>query len=73
MGFYVDEALADGGPVVELGVGTGRIAVPVAAAAVPVIGIDSSQEMLDVCRRQAAAAGVEHLLDLRLGISAGLP
>ncbi len=67
MGFYVDEALADGGPVVELGVGTGRVAVPVAAAAVPVIGVDSSQEMLDVCRRRAAAAGVEHLLDLRLG------
>ena len=30
--FYVDEALASGGPVVELGVGTGRIAIPTAAA-----------------------------------------
>ena len=30
VGFYVDEALASGGPVVELAVGTGRIAVPIA-------------------------------------------
>src|SRR5437764_126642 len=40
--FYVDEALASGGPVVELGVGTGRIAIPVAAAGIDVIGVDAS-------------------------------
>jgi SAM-dependent methyltransferase len=67
VGFYVDETLAAGGPVVELGVGTGRIAIPVAAAGVKVIGVDSSAGMLEVCRRQAAAAGLAHLLDLRLG------
>ena len=65
--FYVDEARKAGGPVVELGVGTGRIAVPVAAAGVPVIGVDSSVGMLEVCRRRAEAAGVERMLDLRLG------
>ena len=65
--FYVDEALAAGGPVVELGVGTGRIAIPTAAAGVRVIGIDSSRGMLAVCAEQAAAAGLAHLLDLRLG------
>ena len=54
--FYVDEALAAGGTVVELGVGTGRIAVPTAAAGVRVIGVDSSSPMLDVCRRRAAAS-----------------
>ena len=32
VGFYVDHALASGGPVVELAVGTGRIAVPIAQA-----------------------------------------
>ncbi|HEY4411667.1 MAG TPA: hypothetical protein VGN06_01605, partial [Gaiellaceae bacterium] len=37
--FYVDEALAAGGPVVELGVGTGRIAIPTAMAGVHVIGV----------------------------------
>ena len=65
--FYVAEALRAGGPVVELGVGTGRIAVPVAAAGVHVIGVDSSRGMLEVCRRRAAAAGVASLVDLRLG------
>ncbi len=65
--FYVAEARKARSTVVELGVGTGRIAVPVAAAGVPVIGVDSSAGMLEVCRRRAEAAGVEHLLDLRLG------
>jgi SAM-dependent methyltransferase len=65
--FYVDEALAAGGPVVELGVGTGRIAVPVARAGVEVIGVDSSAGMLAVAEDAARAAGVEALVDLRLG------
>jgi len=67
IGFYVEEAVASGGPVVELGVGTGRIAIPTAAAGVPVIGVDSSRGMLEVCAAQARAAGVEDLVDLRLG------
>jgi SAM-dependent methyltransferase len=65
--FYVAEARKAGGPVVELGVGTGRIAVPTAAAGVSVIGVDSSRGMLEVCRRRAEEAGVAHLLDLRVG------
>jgi len=65
--FYVEEALASGGPVVELGVGTGRIAIPTAAAGVHVIGVDASAGMLDVCAEQARAAGVADRLDLRLG------
>jgi SAM-dependent methyltransferase len=65
--FYVDLAVAAGGPVVELGVGTGRIAVPTAAAGIHVIGVDSSAGMLEVCREQAEIAGVAELVDLRLG------
>jgi SAM-dependent methyltransferase len=65
--FYVEEALASGGPVVELGVGTGRIAVPIAEAGIDVVGVDSSEGMLRVCRERARAAGVEDRLDLRLG------
>ncbi len=65
--FYVEEAVAAGGPVVELGVGTGRIAIPTALAGVPVIGVDSSRPMLEVCRRRAGPAGVGDLLDLRPG------
>ena len=53
--------------MVELGVGTGRIAVPVAEAGVHVIGVDSSPGMLAVCRERADDAGVAELLDLRLG------
>jgi SAM-dependent methyltransferase len=65
--FYVAEARKAGGPVVELGVGTGRIAVPTAQAGVRVIGVDSSERMLEVCRARAEQAGVMDLLDLRLG------
>ena len=71
--FYVAEARKARGPVVELGVGTGRIAVPTAVAGVAVIGVDSSAGMLEVCRRRAEAAGVAALLDLRLGDLAAPP
>ena len=65
--FYVEEAQRAGSPVVELAVGTGRIAVPTAAAGIRVIGIDSSPAMLDVCRERAELAGVADLIDLRVG------
>jgi SAM-dependent methyltransferase len=65
--FYVAEARKAGGEIVELGVGTGRIAVPVAQAGVRVIGVDDSERMLAVCRQRAQEAGVSELLDLRLG------
>ena len=67
VGFYVDEALTSGGPVVELAVGTGRIAVPIARAGIDVIGIDSSPAMLAVARAAADDAGVSSRVDLRLG------
>ena len=65
--FYVDEALGSGGPVVELAVGTGRIAVPVAKAGIRVIGVDESPEMLAVAREYAEREHVSQLLDLRVG------
>jgi SAM-dependent methyltransferase len=73
IGFYVDHALASGGPVVELAVGTGRIAIPIARAGVPVIGVDASPGMLAVARETAVEAGVEQLLDLRVGDIADPP
>ncbi len=60
--FYVDLALRTGGPVLEIGVGSGRVAVPVALTGVPVVGIDSSAEMLDL----AWARALPHRLDMRL-------
>jgi SAM-dependent methyltransferase len=65
--FYVEEARRVGPPVVELGVGTGRIAVPIAAEGVRVIGVDSSPGMLEVARERAELAGVSELVELRLG------
>jgi SAM-dependent methyltransferase len=67
VGFYVDEALAAGCPVVELAVGTGRIAVPIAQAGVDVIGVDSSPGMLRVALAAAEEAGVAGRIDLRVG------
>jgi SAM-dependent methyltransferase len=67
VGFYVDQALASGGPVVELAVGTGRIAIPIAQAGIEVIGVDSSPGMLAVARIAAEEAGVAERLDLRVG------
>lgn len=64
--FYVGLAHAADGPLVELAIGNGRVAIPVAqATGRAVIGIDSSPAMLDQARTHAAAAGVE--LDLREG------
>jgi len=64
--FYVELARRADGPLVELAVGNGRVAVPVAqATGRPVIGIDSSSAMLEQARSRAAEAKVE--LDLRLG------
>ena len=72
IGFYVEEAVratrgAGGGQIVELGVGTGRIAIPIAQAGIGVIGVDFSAGMLEVAREAAAAAGVEALCDFRQG------
>jgi SAM-dependent methyltransferase len=64
--FYVELAREADGPVVELAVGTGRVAVPVAEAiGRPVIGVDRSAAMLAKARAAADAAGVE--LELREG------
>jgi SAM-dependent methyltransferase len=64
--FYVGLARDADGPLVELAVGNGRVAIPVARATGRcVIGIDSSPAMLDQARIRASEAGVE--LDLREG------
>jgi SAM-dependent methyltransferase len=64
--FYVELARQADGPIVELAVGNGRVAVPVAQSiGRPVIGVDTSPAMLDQARANAAAAGVK--LDLRAG------
>ena len=64
--FYVELARETEGPLVELAVGTGRVAIPVAReTGRPVLGIDISPAMLERAREKADAAGAE--LELRLG------
>lgn len=64
--FYVDLARETKGPLVELAIGSGRVAIPVALeTGRPVIGIDTSPAMLAQARERAAEAGVE--LELREG------
>jgi SAM-dependent methyltransferase len=64
--FYVGLAREADGPIVELAVGTGRVAIRVAqATGRRVVGIDSSSGMLAQARAHAVEAGVE--LDLREG------
>jgi len=53
--YYVDLAQKVGGPVLELGVGNGRIALPLARHGIDVVGIDASQPMLDDLRRRLVA------------------
>ncbi|MEI7761507.1 MAG: class I SAM-dependent methyltransferase [Thermoleophilia bacterium] len=65
--FYVGEARRCEGPVVELAVGSGRIAVPIAQAGRRVIGIDLSTSMLARARALAEERGVGALVDLRVG------
>src|SRR5437762_1630373 len=44
--FYTGLARACGGPVLEIGIGTGRVALPIARSGISVVGIDRSEEML---------------------------
>ena len=50
---------AGGGRFVELGVGTGRVALPLAARGAAVTGVDLSPELLDQAARRAREAGVD--------------
>jgi SAM-dependent methyltransferase len=62
--FYVEVCRQTSGLVAELGVGNGRIAVEVAKAGKSIIGVDSSNEMLQLCRAKAQAASVLKRLKL---------
>jgi ubiquinone/menaquinone biosynthesis C-methylase UbiE len=64
VGFYVALAREADGPLVELAIGNGRVAIPVArATGRTVIGVDTSPGMLEQAGERAAEAGVE--LELR--------
>ena len=50
------------GPALELGVGNGRFLIPAVEGGLALEGIDSSADMLDRCRRHAAARGLDVVL-----------
>ncbi|MBI4312101.1 MAG: class I SAM-dependent methyltransferase [Chloroflexi bacterium] len=51
--FWIAEAQRSGGPVLELACGTGRVAIPMAQAGIPVVGLDSSPKLLAIARAKA--------------------
>ncbi len=64
--------LADGGRVLELGVGTGRLAIPLAATGVEVHGLDTSELMLHQLAAKPEGGGVHaHLGDMVDDLPAG--
>ncbi len=58
--FYVEEAVRSGGPVLELGCGTGRVSIPIAQAGVDIVGLDFSPAMLDVALSKLLALEESH-------------
>ena len=80
--FFERLASDAGGPVLELGCGTGRVSIPLAVAGIDVVGLDRSPEMLRLARakREAAPPAVRRRLrfvegdmtDFRFGRRFGL-
>ena len=60
--FYENLARRGDGPVLELGTGTGRAAIPLARAGFDVWGIDSSEAMLDRARGKAGDGENPHFI-----------
>jgi SAM-dependent methyltransferase len=52
VGFFVEAAKESGGPVLEVGCGTGRVLIPTARAGIEITGLDLSPHMLEVCREK---------------------
>ncbi|MGA7732241.1 MAG: class I SAM-dependent methyltransferase [Chloroflexia bacterium] len=68
--FYVQYASAldpvKSAPVLELGCGTGRVTLALAEAGFRVVGLDSSEGMLEVCRQRAMSRGLaERIVPVR--------
>ena len=52
--FYTKLAIESGGPVLELGAGTGRVALAIAKAGIDVVGIEPMEPMLEQARERLA-------------------
>jgi SAM-dependent methyltransferase len=56
--FYRRRIEKNSGPALEIGCGTGRLLLPYLQAGLTVEGLDSSRDMLDICRAKAHRAGL---------------
>lgn len=65
--FYVQQAKASGGPVLEIGVGTGRVATAIAKAGIDVHGVDTSDSMLEIARQRMEREGLADRVTLTTG------
>jgi ubiquinone/menaquinone biosynthesis C-methylase UbiE len=68
LSFWVRRARESGGPVLELGCGTGRIAIPMAERHVVVSGLDTSESFLMRAKKKAGLRGLDiafHCGDMR--------
>ena len=63
--FYRELARASGGPVLELGCGTGRTLLPIAQAGIDCVGVDASPAMLAIFRDKSPPANLE-LIETRM-------
>jgi SAM-dependent methyltransferase len=59
LGLWRDLALEAGGPILDLGCGTGRVALDLASRGLEVTGIDSDSELIDALRSRAASEGLQ--------------
>ena len=57
--FYRALAEESGGPVLELGCGTGRVLLPIAALGIPCVGVDASPAMLAALRAKNPPPNLE--------------
>lgn len=57
--FYVERAKGSGGPVLEIGCGTGRVTLPIARAGMETVGLDIAPSMLRRLREKAVEEGLK--------------
>src|SRR5262245_64747735 len=63
--FYLKHSRQAGGPVLDLGCGTGRVSFPLAAAGFDVTGLDSAPGMLAIARARQRTSGLKNIRFVR--------
>lgn len=61
--FYKNKLMSITGPILEAGVGTGRMMIPLLEAELDVEGIDASRAMLEICEQECQARSLAPKLE----------